>query len=206
MVGRAPWWSPLVPYITISVGLLVFHNAWIAAAAHHLGMASVLLLSRTRFTGRFRRCDPWILAISASVGASGGLLLYLLAPVIGVFPDVGRYVRGIDLTAGSWPYFIAYFTLVNAVVEESYWRGMLGSDTRRLTLNDFLFSGYHAVVLAGRIHPAWIVGVFLVLALTGWFWRQIDRWNGGLAASTVSHVAADVSVMLAIYNITTAAV
>jgi hypothetical protein len=203
MVRRASAYALLVPYVTIGIGLLVFRNAWIAASAHHLSMGLILLLARRRHRlGRFRIGSVRILLIAMAVGAAGGPLLYLLWPVLSVPLDIGRYVQEIGLTPAAWPYFIAYFVLVNGLIEEYYWRDYLGSDARLPTANDFLFSGYHAVVLAGKVGAIWLLAIFAVLALAGWFWRQLKAWSGDMATPVLSHVAADASVMVAIYLMT----
>ena len=197
-------WAPLMPYITISIGLLVFHNAWIAIIAYHLSMLVFLLISRreTSFGQLFGRHNSRILVVTFVFGASGGLLLYLLWPFLAVPADINQYLHNIGLTTGSWPYFIAYFILINPLIEECFWRGYLGGTSRNITLNDFLFSGYHLLVLTERINLTWLVAVFTILTLAAWFWRQSNTWNQGITASLVSHLAADTSVILTIYFMT----
>jgi len=192
---------PIIPYITIGIGLLVFHNAWLAILGYHAGMVTVILLSKTRISLKqsFKGNNCWIPLITALVGASGGILLYVLWPLLAVPDDINLYIRSIGLNEQSWPVFLAYFTLINPLIEEYYWRGHLASATKCLTLNDLLFAGYHLLVLAGHMEAVWLLAVFFALAAGAWFWRQMNRLNGGLLASVVSHIAADIAVMLAIY-------
>ncbi|MFC2038448.1 type II CAAX prenyl endopeptidase Rce1 family protein [Chloroflexota bacterium] len=192
---------PLIPYIAVSIGLLVFHNAWLAMLAYHAGMAAVLLSSKTPLSIRrfFHVKNYRIIFISALAGACGGILLYVLWPFLSVPDDINSYIVGIGLNDETWPLFLAYFILVNPLIEEYYWRGYLASGTRRLTVNDLLFSGYHLIVLGGQMETIWLAAVFIGLAAGGWLWRQLNRINGGLLASVVSHMAGDISVMLVIY-------
>ena len=89
--------------------------------------------------------------------------------------------------------------MVNPWIEEYYWRGYLGSNTKKIILNDLLYSGYHLVVLAGKVEIVWLIVIFFALAVVAWFWRQTNRWSQGMLPSTASHLAADITVMLTIY-------
>ena len=42
--------SPCIPYITIGIGLLLLHNAWITIIGYHVGIIIVILLSPAKFT------------------------------------------------------------------------------------------------------------------------------------------------------------
>jgi membrane protease YdiL (CAAX protease family) len=193
---------PIIPYITIGIGLLIFHNAWLAILGYHIGMVVVLLLSKTGITIKqaFQGNKYWILLITALVGAGGGILLYILWPLLSV-PDFNLYIRSIGLSERTWPAFLAYFILINPWIEEYYWRGYLATADKRIALNDLLFSGYHLIVLAGHMETIWLFVVFFVLTIGAWFWRQMNRLNGGLLASTISHITADITVILTIYYI-----
>ena len=192
-----------IPYITISVGLLVFHNAWLAILSYHIGMVAVILLSKTGISIKqaCRGNKVWIIFITALVGAGSGILLYIIWPLLSVPDDINLYIRSIGLNERTWPTFLAYFILVNPLIEEYYWRGYLASVAKGIVLNDLLFSGYHLIVLAGHMETIWLFAVFFGLTIGAWFWRQMNRLNGGLLASTISHLTADMAVILTIYYI-----
>jgi len=185
--------------------MFVLHNAWAAMASYHLCMAVILVFEKkfAAFSQIVNKRNNVILIIMLVIGGLGGLLLYLLWPVLSIPEGINRELENIGLHASSWPYFIVYFILVNPWLEELYWRDYLSSDAKRFTLNDFLFSGYHILVLAGKVHPLWLVAVFVVIAAAAWFWRQANTRNGSISASVVSHIAADTSVILTIYFMTT---
>ena len=199
--------SVSVPYLAVGMGLLVFHNACVAILTYHASMAAVIFLSRpvVPFKQIIRSANYSPLIFSIAIGTSAGIVLYLLWPLLSVPPDINAYMLSIGLTAASWPYFMVYYILVNPFLEEYYWRGCLGSSANRPVLNDFLFSGYHLIVLAGNMGALWLVVVFLVLCGSAWYWRQISRLTGGLLAAALSHMAADITVILAIYFLTTTA-
>lgn len=192
---------PLIPYIAVSLGLLVFHNAWLAILGYHAGMVAVMSLSKTGIPLKqaFKHYRYSVLFLAALVGAGGGLLLNILWPFLSVPDGINSYIRSIGLNELTWPVFLAYFILVNPLIEEYYWRGCLAGAGKGVELNDFLFSGYHLIVLAGQIAPLWLIVVFFTLTIAAWLWRQMNRLNGGLLASVISHVAADITVMLTIY-------
>jgi len=194
---------PIIPYITIGIGLLVFHNAWLAILGYHTGMVAVISLSKTGIAIKraFQGNSYWISFITALAGAGGGILLYILLPLLSVPDDINSYIRSIGLNEQTWPMFLAYFILINPLIEEYYWRGCLGGDAKGIALNDLLFSGYHLIVLAGQMETIWLIVVFFGLTIGAWFWRQMNKLAGGLLASTISHLTADITVILTIYFI-----
>ena len=194
---------PFIPYITIGIGLLVFHNAWLAIMSYHVGMVAIFSLSEKgiNIKGAFQCKRYWVPLITALAGVGGGILLYILWPLLSVPDDINLYIRSIGLNEQTWPIFIIYFILINPLIEEYYWRGYLASSTKSISLNDLLFSGYHIIVLAGQIETMWLIVVFFALTIGSWFWRQMNKLGGGLLASTVSHITADLTVILTIYYI-----
>jgi hypothetical protein len=196
---------PIVPYITVSIGLLVFNNAWLAILSYHACMVAIVLLSKPGISlKQVIRCNKyWIVLVTALVGASGGILLYVLWPLLSVPDDINSYLRGIGLNEQTWPLFLAYFIVVNPWIEEYYWRGYLASANRGIAVNDLMFSGYHLIVLAGHTGAIWLLVVFVGLTGGAWFWRQMNRLNGGLLSSVIYHITADVTVILTIFYIST---
>jgi hypothetical protein len=85
------------------------------------------------------------------------------------------------------------------LIEEYSWRGYLGSPAKGLYISDFLYSGFHGLVLLNKMQAGAVIFSLIVLVLTGWFWRQIARTNGGLLAPVLGHMAADFTILMAIY-------
>jgi membrane protease YdiL (CAAX protease family) len=193
--------APFLPYVAVGIGLLVLNSAWIAILVYHLGAIIILFSSgyRTSFPQILKIKNYTILFIMALLGALGGAILYLIWPFLAIPQDTAVYLQDIGLTKTAWPYFIGYFIIINPLVEELYWRSYLGGNSKRIVVNDLLFSGYHILVLAGKMDIIWLVIVFIILSLGAWFWRQANKWNHGILTSVASHFAADASVMLTIY-------
>jgi hypothetical protein len=206
-VARPQRWmhhlAPAVPYIAVGVGVYIFHNAWAAILGYHLGMLLILYLSGAAvFLRSLFYCRDYKLPVFAAIaGSLGGVLLYFLWPLISTTIDLKSALLDININSSTWSVLIPYLIFINPWLEEWYWRGYLGSYSRKIILNDFLFAGYHLLILAGKIEFYWLIIVFVILLCSAWIWRQINRKNEGLLASTTSHLAADASILLAIYYI-----
>ena len=191
-----------LPYLAVGIGIFVFHSAWLAILSYHIGIIAIILLSKKSVPLRslFKSLNHKTPVIMAAIGLSGGILLYVLWPFLAAPGQLSSFARSIRLTETTWPLFILYFILVNALLEEYFWRSFLDNGSKGITLNDVFFSGYHAVVLLGGIGAPWLAAIFLILSLAAWAWRQINRQNEGLFPSLACHIAADVSVILVVYS------
>ncbi|MCP4292053.1 MAG: CPBP family intramembrane metalloprotease [bacterium] len=188
-----------IAYLAMIFGLHIFESAWLAFAIYH-GLILIVMLGkgdRKYWRELFAGWD-WKFGLGAVVfGLGGGLVLYFLAPYAGVDSGLIQPVLNrLGLTGKAWLIFVFYHSLVNPFFEEAFWRGKLGSNSRRLILNDLFFAGYHLLVLLLFLDWPFLVLAFVVLVLAGWLWRQLRVRCGGLAVPVVSHMAADGSIML----------
>ena len=191
----------LMPYITVGLGLYIFHSAWVAIFAYHAGILLILRLTKFSNPVPFRRpASLWKMIGFAALGLTAGLAMYFLWPFVFVSADLPDTIERWGLTRVSWPFFIAYSALVNPWLEELYWRGWLGSATRRPVANDAAFAGFHLVILAPFISIAWLAVVFIILTMAGWVWRQVTRQTKSLLPSALCHLTADVSILLVIVS------
>jgi membrane protease YdiL (CAAX protease family) len=194
--------APLIPYCTVGIGLLVFHNAWLAILSYHAAILTILLLSKTKIVFKSgQNHNRKILFTAALTGSSAGIILYFLWPLFSVSGDFQNYIRSIGLFGWTWPVFIVYYSLVNPLMEEWYWRGYLGSADIRLIPGDLLFAGYHLIVLAGQVKIGWLIVIFIGLTAGAWCWRQTNRLDQSLLPSVLSHMTADIGIILVIWYI-----
>jgi hypothetical protein len=189
------------PYLAVWAGLFLFQNAWLAMFGLHIAILLVLASSRpnppvtTLFTSRTIK---WILLNTLLCGASGFALYYLL-PWFVSSKNLTTQLSELGLNRFNLPIFIAYFSLLNPVVEEYFWRVSLGNETKGFYIGDLLYAGYHAIVLVNQVPILITLLAMACLTFIGWFWRQVRREDGGSLAPVLGHMAADLSVMLAVY-------
>lgn len=200
------WLLPILPYIAVVAGVHLFNNAWLAMLGFHASILIMLAIVRPNIPVGvlFKSKSPkWIL-ISVLVCSTSGIALYLLWNMFAIAPDLPAQLGTMGLSSStSWLAFIAYFSLVNPLIEEYFWRGYLGSNSKKLYLGDAVYAGYHALVLWGKVHPLIILLALIILTSVGWFWRQISREDEGLLAAVLGHMAADFSILFAVYLICT---
>jgi len=195
------WLAPILPYLALWAGLFFFKSAWFTLVGFHISILLVLAFARPNvpvallFKSKYPK---WIL-FSVLFCSTSGMGLYLLWDVFCVATDLPTQLQSIGLNSATWFWFIAYFSLVNPFVEEYFWRGVLGSSTKKLHIGDVIYAGYHALVLLGRVHPLSILLAIAILISAGWLWRQISRLDEGLLAAVFGHAVADFSILIVIH-------
>ena len=196
------WIAPILAYLAVGIGLWWFKSAWGALLAFHLAIVASLLFAKPKLPIHilFKSNNiKWIVA-SILICGSSGITLYFLWSYFGFADDLPTQVESLGLNAFTWPVFITYFALVNPFVEEYFWRGYLGSPTKGLYVYDFIYAGFHGLIMMDKIRPDLIVYGLALLTLAGWFWRQIAREDHGLLAPVVGHMMADFTILVAIYR------
>lgn len=187
---RIPFW---VPSLWVGSALLVSPDRpWLVLAGYH-AICLIGALRRQAWTaGRMdRNAEVWI-ALALALPC----LACLIPPVPG-FPSGA--VQGL---LSHWPGGLRghaiYAVLVNAPLEEGYWRGALLDDKRGWT--DFqhgLAFGLHHGVASAILFPwVWTVPAFLVPAFAGALWTWIARRKGGIAVPLALHILSDLSIAL----------
>ncbi|MBU8872020.1 MAG: hypothetical protein KOO60_14225 [Gemmatimonadales bacterium] len=195
----------LIPYFAVLIGLYVFESAWLTILTYH---GSILLVVwkekqlsefRKLFAGwRAPTCGALLL-----FGLGGGIILFILGPRIGIQAEpMGSALNKIGLGGSGFLLFVVYHSLINPWLEEVYWRGYLGSGSKKIVPGDLLFAGYHLLVLTMFVEWIWLVVAFLLLSFAAWLWRQIATGHKGLSVPALSHLAADGSIMFAVWRLT----
>ena len=200
------WIAPALAYLAVFLGLFVFHSAWAALLGFHAAIIGSLLIARPGIplSTLLKNSNKKWIALNLLVCGTSGFALFFLWDVFGIANDLPSQVAALGLNARTWLPFIAYFALVNPFVEEYFWRAYLGSATKRLHRSDLLYAGFHALILIRKAPIVSILFAVAALALAGWFWRQVAREeDGGLLAPVLGHMAADLTILLAIYNMAT---
>jgi hypothetical protein len=129
----------------------------------------------------------WVV-LSILLCGSNGISLYFFWSYFGIASDLPADIESYDLTKLTWPLFITYFVLANPLIEEYFWRGYLGSLTRGLYPSNFLYAGFHALILMNKMQIGAIMYSLVVLVLAGWFWQQLAHIDGGLLVPVLGHM------------------
>jgi len=195
------WIAPTLAYLVVGLGLIQFHSAWGALVGFHVVIIGSFLFARPNLplTILLKSTNiKWIL-LSVLLCGGGGVALYFLWNIFGVANDLPVQIETLGLNSATWPPFIAYFALINPLFEEYFWRGYFGSPAKGLYFYDFIYSGFHFLILIGKVHAYSIVFGLSVLVFAGWLWRQIAREDHGLLAPVLGHMAADFTILMAVY-------
>jgi hypothetical protein len=191
----------ILPYACVFLGIIILHSAWGALISFHIGLLPALIPNRRLIYRSMSlpvlRPVLWPVAISGLIAGPG---LWLLWICFGVPVEFQLKVASLGLVSANWPFFIAYFTLVNPWLEEAYWRCVLTSSKRYPVWIDFLFAGYHLIILSMFVGLTWMAFAFAVLSAAGWFWRRVSHYTQSLLPAVFAHTLADLSILCVLYR------
>lgn len=186
-----------VAYLVAIVGIHVLKNAWITLIGYHVVLA---LWMRPYFMEIFDKVKlgrmtawGWLLCILCSLA---GVVLYSIlyfSSLGGVTTKLHTY----GLSGFSWTLFFLYFSIVNPILEEMFWRGYQHDEGWKAILNHFLFAGYHLIFLPLFLPMPLTLGCILCLTVAAWLFRRSALHSGGLLVPSVAHALADISILLA---------
>lgn len=194
-----------LPTLAVLAGLYMKKSAFAAIGLYHLGMIVVLLHSSNRslFKKAFSGWKTPAGAIMIIAACSAGLFCYLLRDwVFKEGLDFTAVLGSFGLTKQNWLFFCLYFSTVNPILEELFWRAFYSKEAKEdsfplLTLQDAGFAFYHLLVLYFFLKPLFLVPVFVSLVIAAAIWRYLYRRYGGLLICIISHIAADVGIVTA---------
>jgi len=194
--------DPFNLYVAVMVGLYVLKNAWIAIGLYHSGIA-VFLMAGNRKSLLKKAYAGWnsLMAAASVLMAAVSIFIILFLweymqlenmPLILALANFG-------LHGTSWFFFMIYFSTVQPLLEELYWRGYLECADKYFSWTDFAFAGYHILVLAWFIKLPWLIIAFIVLTAAAYIWRCLALKFEGLAVPLLSHIVADISIIAMTY-------
>jgi hypothetical protein len=187
-----------VPYVAMLIGLVFWKSGWAAIILYHAGIGITLYLRRSKITALdFVPRDPLFTNISCLVLGFTGFIIWLFWPIAGI-PGilVQSTLIAFGLSGSSIIAFAIYYSTVNPVLEELFWRE-IKTDSKVRYVNDIFYAGYHFMILCYVFKPLFAALAILVLVGAGMFWRyKINKGKSYLYA-ILTHAAADLSIVIA---------
>lgn len=193
--------AALVPYIAVLIGMMLFKSAWLAVALYHVGIVAFLVarknssLWQTLWAGAR---NPLTLP-AALACALAAPLIYFMWPFFRASESIlPEWLAAYGLTGWSWILLIPYFSIVHPIMEEAHWRETAPRSAPLIWWGDYLFAGYHVLVLHKLLYWPWLVLVFGVLVGASMFWRWAANRFNGYAVPILTHAAADAGVLIGV--------
>jgi membrane protease YdiL (CAAX protease family) len=188
--------AALLPYVAVLLGCVVLSSAWAALLLYQLGMVGCLLV----WSPRLRPGPGWrrVPGLALARALAGGVPLLLLWIPLELDRTAGVRLQALGLHGLSLVSCFIVLATLHPILEELFWRGVLGSRRSRLEAGDVLFGGYHALVLSRFLPVPWVLLATASIILTGWMWRRLAAASGGLLLPMASHVAADLGILGAV--------
>ncbi|WP_372799292.1 type II CAAX prenyl endopeptidase Rce1 family protein [Pontiella sp.] len=190
-----------VPYAAVLLGMRGLGSAWAAILLYHAGIVLFLFLRKSSSVwkpigrGYGPLLIPAVLLCALAAPAVYFMWPWLASPNMSLPAWLAEY----GLTGYSWALLVPWFSVVHPVLEEMHWRGLAPENKKGFCGADFLFAGYHILVLYELVYWPWLFMVFAVLAGSSLFWRRTAERYGGFLLPVLSHAAADAGVMTGVY-------
>lgn len=190
--------SLAAPYIAVSIGLYLFHNAWITFIAYHGCMLTFIIAygKEQHFKKLFAGFN-WLIAIPLAILSA---LIILLAFAIreNMLIDsekITQTLAGFGLGNISFYLFALLFVTVHPLTEELFWRSFHWDPCKTHWPIDVIFAGYHVLVMAFFVKWSGSLMIFAIIAATAILWRFCAEKLNGLATVFFSHIIADIAIL-----------
>ena len=197
--------SLAAPYLVVSAGMYLFHNAWCTFIAYHACIVTFLVVYRKPGLIKKLFCG-WNWYIAAVLSALSVMLILL---ALGIRQHVMlestglmKTLSGFGLGNISFYIFAALFVSAHPVLEELFWRSFHWGPCRTHWPVDIIFAGYHILVLTFFVKWPGLLFIFAAISLAALLWRFCGQKLNGLATILFAHVIADISILVSAYLLT----
>jgi len=180
----------LAPYLAVGICWCILKNGWLAILSYHL---QILFWSRRSWAGlRWPNCKRIMLA--AMPTAIAGPLLYFLLPYV-THTGLAAWLENYKLSGLSLVLMIPYFGIIHPFLEQLHWEPL----REQSPVSHLIFAGYHMMVLYSLIKTPWLIMCFITLGAASIVWQQLTRRSESLSIAVLSHILADLGIILTAY-------
>jgi membrane protease YdiL (CAAX protease family) len=189
----------LIPISGVSIGTLLFRDAWIALGLTVVGLACAVVAFRHRLNqpGSMAQ-NPTTILVGVIPGLAAGPALVLLKGIMGEGLHIVEGLESLGLNKTVFVPFSLTLLVLIPFLEELFWRGVVFNSEHRPAVSDFLFAVFHMPIFCFFVSIPWLTIPFIALVFTSWFWRRM-RMITGFAGPVISHLIADLSGFTAIW-------
>ena len=193
----------MAPYLAVGVFWCVVPNAWLAILVYHAQIVFWRLVKHPPRSGAGDGSELGTLTRSAPgmrqravflalPAALAGPLLYVLLPYI-THTELTAWLADHRLTGLGFILMIPYFGLLHPMLEQLHW-SRLREET---PVAHLAFAGYHVLVLYSLLTLPWAIFCSAILVSASGIWRFTTDRSGSLMFAVVSHVLADLGIVVA---------
>lgn len=179
----------LAPYFAVGIFWCGLENAWLALVAYHV---QILAWSWRRIPMVARGRHPRAALLWGVLFALAGPVVYLLLPHI-TTTGLGTWCARYGITDANWIWMIPYFGILHPILEEAHWEDLRS----RTPIAHPCFAAYHVLVLLTLFPYPWLAATFLMLSAVSMFWHHVTRRYRGSFVPIVTHVLADLGIVVA---------
>lgn len=193
--------AALVPYLAVLLGMNVLNSAWTAILLYHAGILIFLAIRKPSNLWKTLWGGLKTPFLFPAIGtcALAAPVVYFLWPWFAASESIlQEWLPKYGLIGWKWLLLIPYFSIVHPVLEEIHWRGIAPETVRGFCWQDFLFAGYHVLVLHELVFWPWLILIFAVLSGSSFFWRWAADRFGGYGLPVLTHAAADAGVLIGV--------
>lgn len=200
MLNRLKYFFILIPVITVFIGLFILKDGLLTIIAYHISILSIIIFSgkahlfKECFKG-FKLFSGLMLIVSSSL--TGLFMYFLWRFLVKDGFNLGQLLENLGLQGIKWGIFVVFFSIINPVVEEVFWRGFF-NEKNKLIIADFGFGVYHILVLCLIMDIPWIILVYIFLTGVSVLSRHFYNKEKGLLIPVLTHLAADTSIIAVI--------
>lgn len=190
----------LLPTVAVLIGLYLLKNGLLAIFLYHIGI--IVILASHKKLGLFKDClKGWKTLIGilfiCFTSLTGVIALLMWKIIFKDGLDLRQVLIDYGLNDVTWIIFIIYYCLINPTLEEVFWRSFLNDSKKLISLPDFGFAFYHVVVLFIFAKFYWLFIIYICLVVPAVLWRYIVNKQKGLIIPILSHLTADISIVVA---------